>query len=94
MPDIRPVSDLRNHFSVISRIVHDQNEPVFLTKNGVGDMVVMSINHYEKLVARQELYSKLEDAEVQIRSGARGKAAAEVMKALADNHIPPGRGRS
>ena len=46
MPQIRPVSDLRNKFAEISRIVHEQNEPVFLTKNGCGDMVVMSIEDY------------------------------------------------
>ena len=43
MPQIRPVSDLRNNFAEISRIVHDMGEPVFLTKNGYGDMVVMSV---------------------------------------------------
>jgi prevent-host-death family protein len=87
MPKIRPVSDLRNHFTIISQIVHEQNEPVFLTKNGVGDMVVMSINHYEKLIARQELYSKLEEAEEQIRSGARGKTATEVMETMKEKHF-------
>ena len=43
MPRIRPVSDLRNNFADISRMVHETSEPVFLTKNGYGDMVVMSI---------------------------------------------------
>ena len=46
MPQIRPVSDLRNKFAEISRIVHEDKEPVFLTKNGCGDMVVMSIDDY------------------------------------------------
>ncbi|MEK4045043.1 type II toxin-antitoxin system Phd/YefM family antitoxin [Paenibacillus sp. FSL H8-0048] len=49
MPQIRPVSDLRNHFAEISRIVHENNEPVLLTKNGYGDMVVMSIEQYENI---------------------------------------------
>jgi prevent-host-death family protein len=46
---IRPISDLRNHFAEISRIVHETSEPVFLTKNGYGDMVVMSVELFEKL---------------------------------------------
>ena len=49
MPHIRPISDLRNNFAEISRVVHDSSEPVFLTKNGYGDMVVMSVDLYEKL---------------------------------------------
>ena len=46
MPQIRPVSDLRNKFAEISRIVHEDKEPVFLTENGYGDMVVMSLENY------------------------------------------------
>jgi len=49
MPQIRPISDLRNSFTDISRIVHDSSEPIFLTKNGYGDMVVMSVELFEKL---------------------------------------------
>ena len=48
MPQIRPVSDLRNKFTEISRIVHEDKEPVFLTKNGYGDMVVMSFDDYRE----------------------------------------------
>jgi len=50
MKRIRPVSDLRNKFADISRLVHETAEPVFLTKNGYGDMVVMSIEAYENKV--------------------------------------------
>jgi prevent-host-death family protein len=46
MPQIRPVSDLRNNFAEISRIVHETAEPVFLTQNGYGDMVVVSVEAY------------------------------------------------
>ena len=49
MPQIRPISDLRNNFAEISRIVHETSEPVFLTKNGYGDMVVMSVELFEQL---------------------------------------------
>ena len=46
---IRPVSDLRNNFADISKTVHETAKPVFLTKNGYGDMVVMSIEAFESL---------------------------------------------
>ena len=49
MPQIRPISDLRNKFAEISHRVHETSEPIFLTKNGYGDMVVMSVELYEKL---------------------------------------------
>ena len=47
MPSIRPVSDLRNHFAEITKEVQESREPVFLTKNGVGSIVVMSMDCYE-----------------------------------------------
>jgi len=65
MPHIRPVSELRNNFTEISRIVHESQEPVFLTKNGYGDMVVMSIEQYEKQQADAEIYFKLKEAEME-----------------------------
>ena len=47
---IRPVSDLRNNFADISKTVHETEQPVFLTKNGYGDMVVMSMEAFEKML--------------------------------------------
>ena len=63
MPKIRPISDLRNNFTDISKIVNETNEPVFLTKNGHGNMVVMSIETYEKMQSESEIYFKLKEAE-------------------------------
>ncbi|WP_127585654.1 type II toxin-antitoxin system Phd/YefM family antitoxin [Paenibacillus koleovorans] len=63
MPQIRPVSDLRNNFAEISKIVHETREPVFLTKNGHGDMVVMSIEQYENMQYNTEIFAKLQEAE-------------------------------
>ncbi|HBW36386.1 type II toxin-antitoxin system Phd/YefM family antitoxin [Desulfosporosinus sp. BICA1-9] len=68
MPQIRPVSDLRNSFAEISKIVHETSEPVFLTKNGYGDMVVMSIEAYERKLFESEIYFKLKDAELEAKS--------------------------
>lgn len=60
---IRPVSDLRNNFADISRTVHETSQPVFLTKNGFGDMVVLSMEAYENLQFESEVYFKLQAAE-------------------------------
>lgn len=63
MKMIRPVSDLRNHFAEISKTVHETEQPVFLTKNGYGDMVVLSMDAYENLQFESEVYHKLQAAE-------------------------------
>lgn len=60
---IRPVSDLRNNFADISRTVHETAQPVFLTKNGYGDMVVLSMEAFENLQFESEVYFKLQEAE-------------------------------
>ena len=58
------------------------DEPIFLTKNGVGDMVVMSLEHYEKQLAKIDLYQKLNIARDEIRNGAPGKDAKKLLKDL------------
>lgn len=63
MNKIRPVSDLRNNFADISKTVHETAQPVFLTKNGYGDMVVMSMEAYEKMQFESDIYYKLAEAE-------------------------------
>lgn len=63
MNSIRPVSDLRNNFADVSKTVHETQQPVFLTKNGFGDMVVMSMEAFEKLQFESEVYAKLQEAE-------------------------------
>lgn len=49
MPNIRPSSDLRNKYNEISEFCHKYSEPVFITKNGYGDLAVMSIETFERL---------------------------------------------
>jgi len=61
MPVIRPSSDLRNKYVEISNYCHGYNEPVYITKNGQGDLAVMSIETYEKLVGKFELYKLLDE---------------------------------
>ena len=59
MPTIKSSAQLRNHYNDISTFCHNYHEPVFITKNGKGDLAVMSIDVYEDLTERFELYSKL-----------------------------------
>ncbi len=60
MPVIRPSSDLRNNYNEISTICHQTNRPVYITKNGAGDLAVMSIELYELLTDKHTLYKELE----------------------------------
>ena len=71
MPDIRPSSDLRNNYNEISTICHQTNNPVYITKNGAGDLAVMSIELYELLTDRHELYRELEKGIKSLDNGER-----------------------
>jgi PHD/YefM family antitoxin component YafN of YafNO toxin-antitoxin module len=68
MPQIRPITELRNT-NEISELCHKKNEPIFITKNGYGDLVVMSIETYEQQLAIVEVYKKLMEAEKEIKQG-------------------------
>lgn len=69
MPNIRPSSDLRNRYNEISEFCHRYNEPVYITKNGTGDLAVMSIEAYERLAGRFELYRMIDEGENDIERG-------------------------
>lgn len=59
MPVIRPSSDLRNNYNEISTICHQTKSPVYITKNGAGDLAVMSIELFELLTDKYSLYKEL-----------------------------------
>ena len=82
MPVIKPISDLRNHAKELSAICHDSGEPVFITKNGEGDMVLMSLAAYERLQSQLDLYRQLEEAETDVRAGDRGATVDTVRRRL------------
>ena len=82
MPNIRPISDLRNKANDISEFCHNSREPIFITKNGIGDMVVMSVETYDRQQALINLYVKLAEAEEEIANGADGEDFFEVAKQL------------
>ena len=67
MPEIRPIKDLRNT-NEISKLCHEQNEPVYITRNGYGHLVVMSMETYKEKLAKADLYEKLAEAEMELNS--------------------------
>ena len=85
MPEIRPIKDLRNT-TEISKKCHETQEPIFITKNGYGDMVVMSIETYEKKLAKAELYEKLAIAEEQLQNDEPLEDAESVFKRLKEKY--------
>ena len=82
MPSIRPISDLRNSANEISDFCRQSREPVYITRNGTGDMVVLNIDEYERQMALIDLYGKLAAAEEEISSGAQGEDILTVAHQL------------
>jgi len=68
MPNIRPSSDLRNKYNEISEFCHKYSEPVYITKNGRGDLAVMSIETYERFMGKFELYKLLDEGREAMRN--------------------------
>ena len=69
MPVIRKSADLRNSYSEISEFCHKYREPVFITRNGEGDLAVMSIETYETITGKQRLHNLLEEALNDVKNG-------------------------
>ena len=69
MPTIKSSADLRNGYNEISTFCHTYNEPVFITKNGKGDLAVMSIETYERLVGKFELHGLIKEGLDDIKNG-------------------------
>ena len=88
MQNIRPVSDLRNNFAEISKIVHENSVPVFLTKNGYGDMVVLSMEAYQNLQFDSEVYAKLLAAEREAATTKQRYSQKEVLNAMKEAMKP------
>jgi PHD/YefM family antitoxin component YafN of YafNO toxin-antitoxin module len=68
MPHIIPIRDLKKT-SELSDLCRSSNEPVFVTKNGYGEMVIMSMETYERTMLLNDIYHKLEDGESSIKAG-------------------------
>ena len=86
MPQIIPMKDLRNT-SEISRLCHAKQEPVFVTKQGYGDLVVMSMETYNQLIGIAEIDTAITAAETELKNGAEPIEARVALKALRRKHI-------
>ena len=85
MPSIRPISDLRNNANEISDFCRQTREPVYITRNGTGDMVVISIEEYERQQALIDLYGKLAVAEQEIASGVEGEDFLTIARQIREH---------
>lgn len=81
MATIRPSSDLRNKYNEISEFCNKYNEPVFITKNGKGDLVILSNAEYERLSGKNELRRLLDEGLASMKKGT-GRSAEEVFVEL------------
>lgn len=79
---IKPSTALRNDYGTISDLAHDEAEPIYITKNGEGDLVVMSIEAFEQREETLKLRAKLENAEAARLSGAPTFTLEESQKRL------------
>ena len=82
MPRIIPIKELKNT-SEISDMCHGMNEPIYITKTGYGDMVIMSMENYEAMVRQISVYRDIELSEMQIanKQVKDARSALEEMRA-------------
>ena len=86
MPQIRPITDLRNT-TEISELCHAKREPLFITKNGYGDLVVMSIEAYEELVETAHTDAAISEAEREYAADGVLLDAWEALSSLRRKHF-------
>lgn len=84
MPQIIPIKELKNT-SEISELCHNAREPIYITKNGYGDMVIMSMDIYEEILQKLHLYRELEISEKQVKEG-KVKDARASLQAMREAH--------
>jgi PHD/YefM family antitoxin component YafN of YafNO toxin-antitoxin module len=86
MAQIIPIRDLRKT-TEISELCHSTNEPVYVTKNGYGDLVIMSMKAYEERYARADIVAKVREAEAEVENGAPLLDGKETLKKLRAKYV-------
>lgn len=86
MPQIRPITDLRNT-TEISDICHAKREPVFITKNGYGDLVIMSMEAYEELIENAAADAAILEAETEFAHNGQKIDARTALSSLRRKHF-------
>ena len=99
MPTIKSSTELRNSYNSISTLCHERRQPVFITKNGQGDLAVMSIEVYEELTKNQvtgsersinELYNLLDEGRADViaeRTRPHNKVMADLRRRIIDGSL-------
>lgn len=82
MPIIKSISSMRNRTREISILAREKDEPIFLTKNGEGEMVIMTMDHYERLKAQSDLFEQLGVTQSQAAAGKKGVTHSQMMISL------------
>lgn len=86
MPQIRPITDLRNT-TEISNACHARREPVFITKNGYGDLVIMSMETYEEMLETQAADQAITEAEAEYTATGQLHDARTALSSLRRKHF-------
>ena len=86
MPQIIPIRDLKDT-AKISQMCSESKEPIYITKNGYGDMVIMSMRTYEERLGMADIYAKLAEAEEDIRAGRISYAASSLSDIRAKYNV-------
>ena len=86
MPQIRPITDLRNT-NDISEVCHANREPVFITKNGYGDLVIMSIETYDDILETTAIDTAISEAEAELSTNNNLSDAEETLNSLRRKHF-------
>ena len=86
MPQIIPIRDLKDT-AKISQMCSESKEPIYITKNGYGDMVIMSMRTYEERLGMADIYAKLAEAEEDIRAGRISDAASSLSDIRAKYNV-------
>ncbi len=86
MPQIIPIRDLKDT-AKISQMCSESKEPIYITKNGYGDMVIMSMRTYEERLGMADIYVKLAEAEEDIRAGRISDAASSLSDIRAKYNV-------
>ena len=84
MPQIIPIKDLKDTAKV-SEMCHKSADPIFVTKNGYGDMVLMSMETFEEMHQKEQLYRELEISENEIRGG-KTRSTREALSDVRENY--------
>jgi prevent-host-death family protein len=90
MPNIKSSTDLRNNYNDISAFCRANREPVFITKNGQGDLAVMSIETFELMNGKLELYRLLDEGRAAVKEGRKrpfADAVRDIKREIADGKL-------